>query len=76
MTDRVTDGQSDGVTESCHHPVKSSPKKLQRKAETLETEGVGGWGGIGRGRGGKEGEGRGEFKVCYQALRARLKKCS
>ena len=29
------------MTESCHHPVKSGPEKLQRKAETLETEGVG-----------------------------------
>ena len=72
--------RTDRVTESCHHLVKSSPKRLQRKAETLETEGVGGWGGIGRERGGKEGDGRGrrggEFKVCYQAHIFALKKIS
>ena len=70
MTDRVTDR----VTESCHHPVKSGPEKLQRKAETLETEGVGEEleGGEEERRGMEGEEGGGEFKVCYQALRARI----
>ena len=62
------------MTESCHHPVKSGPKKLQQKAETLETEGGGGvgrnWKGERRKGGGWKGKKGGEFKVCYQALRA------